>query len=370
MLEYQSIKLKSFSILQERRRKEVIENSRRRRDALIAKRREQLFLDDLKTSVGLRFDEAAKKDEKRRAQAMKDQMKRRQFSQTLCMPEWMTEVPSDLKSNWICVPKPDGKRYILSSKNGRSTLRTIYGYSQSVKTNLPGGVGSYRGNSVLDVILTGSCVYVMDILYFNNVDYGESEAESRLFTLHSRLSETEYWLHVNGKQYGITTPPFFDCTESSLRRVYESSFPFQLNGLLFLQKTGRVDAGCSPLQLLWKDAHTAQYFVNTDRDGVVLQRQEVTLLYAQGCLVSLEGVAVGEGVLEGVLEAALVRCAIEGVTRGEGGEWRIERIEPLGLASMAKTLPDSLSKIVFQEMARVEPLSFEQILGVVREVNV
>lgn len=43
------------------------------------------------------------------------------------------------------------------------------------------------------------------------------------------------------------------------------------------RKTGRVDAGCSPLQLLWKDAHTAQYFVNTDRDGVVLQRQEVTV---------------------------------------------------------------------------------------------
>ena len=33
--------------------------------------------------------------------------------------------------------------------------------------------------------------------------------------------------------------------------------------------------------------------------------------------MSLEGVAVGEGVLEGVEEAALVRCAIEGVTRGE-----------------------------------------------------
>ena len=48
--------------------------------------------------------------------------------------------------------------------------------------------GSYRGNSVLDVILTDNCVYVMDILYFNNVDYGESEAESRLFTLHSRVA--------------------------------------------------------------------------------------------------------------------------------------------------------------------------------------
>ena len=148
--EYQSIKLKSFSILQERRRKEVIEKDRQRRDALIAydywllvmrrKRREHMFLDDLRTSVGLRFDEAAKKDEKRRAQAIKDQMKRRQFSQTLCMPEWMTEVPSDLRTNWICIPKPDGKRYILSSKNGKTTLRTIYGYAQNVKTNLPGGV--------------------------------------------------------------------------------------------------------------------------------------------------------------------------------------------------------------------------------------
>ncbi len=56
------------------------------------------------------------------------------------MPEWMTEVPSDLKDNWVFVPKPDGKRYILSSKNGKSTLRSIYGYATDVKTNLPGGV--------------------------------------------------------------------------------------------------------------------------------------------------------------------------------------------------------------------------------------
>lgn len=38
-----------------------------------------------------------------------------------------------------------------------------------------------------------------------------------------------------------------------------------------------MDEGCSPLQLLWKDAHTAQYFVNTDANGQVLQKQEVTV---------------------------------------------------------------------------------------------
>ena len=80
----------------------------------------------------------------------------------------------------------------------------------------------------------------------------------------------------------------------------------------------------------------------------------------------LEGVVVGEGMLEGVEEEVLVRCAIDGVARGANGEWNIERIRPLGLASIAKTLPDSLSKIVFQEMARVDPLTFEQILAVAR----
>ena len=118
---------------------------------------------------------------------------------------------------------------------------------------------NYRGNSTFDVILAGTCIYVMDILFFNNVDYGESEAESRLFTLlsrvrfpwpsHSQLSETEYWVHCDGKQYAVAVivvschhhqvPPFYNCTEKNLLSAYNTVFPFQLNGFLFLQYARR-----------------------------------------------------------------------------------------------------------------------------------
>ena len=46
---------------------------------------------------------------------------------------------------------------------------------------------NYRGNCVFDVILSDNSVFVMDAIYFNNVDYSESEAESRLFTVTSRV---------------------------------------------------------------------------------------------------------------------------------------------------------------------------------------
>ena len=46
---------------------------------------------------------------------------------------------------------------------------------------------NYRGNCVFDVILSDNSVFVMDVIYFNNVDYSESEAESCLFTVTSRV---------------------------------------------------------------------------------------------------------------------------------------------------------------------------------------
>ena len=37
----------------------------------------------------------------------------------------------------------------------------------------------------------------------------------------------------------------------------------------------KICEGNTPFQLLWKDANTSQYFVNTDKDGKILDQQEV-----------------------------------------------------------------------------------------------
>lgn len=78
-------------------------------------------------------------EDRRKTEANKDWIKRVNFSKSVCIPEWMIEIPPDLKENWICIPRPDGKRFILSSKKGKTVLYNINGYSQLVKSNLPGG---------------------------------------------------------------------------------------------------------------------------------------------------------------------------------------------------------------------------------------
>lgn len=40
---------------------------------------------------------------------------------------------------------------------------------------------------MIDAIQGDSCFYAMDLLSFNNTDYADSECESRLFTLSSRV---------------------------------------------------------------------------------------------------------------------------------------------------------------------------------------
>ena len=47
---------------------------------------------------------------------------------------------------------------------------------------------NFRGNCVLDVIQGENCFFAMDLLSFNSTDYSDSECESRLFTLFSRVS--------------------------------------------------------------------------------------------------------------------------------------------------------------------------------------
>ena len=124
---------------------------------------------------------------KRREEAINDQRRRRRFCETLCIPEWMIEIPNDLKENWIVMPRPEGHRYILSCRRGKATIRSLSGYTKTVSTNLPGGQMNYRGNCILDIVISDVSVYAMDLLVFNSTDYSISEAESRLFTLYSRV---------------------------------------------------------------------------------------------------------------------------------------------------------------------------------------
>ena len=324
------IKSKSFSMLQEKRRKLQLDLAKQRRDQLISwsytrivinrKKREQLLWESLSAGQKGSFPQVQQKD-KRKEEAVRDQNRRRQFCQTLCIPEWMVEVPNDLATNWIVMPRPEGHRYLVSCKRGKASIRSLSGYTKNIKTNLPGGQYAslsqsvknrmnFAGNCILDVIIADTCVYAMDILVFNSTEYAESEAESRLFTLHSRVFDHCRMRSSSPKNHIISSStknsflssylsPFIAHfpPERSLFRVLRRESPFSpcqhsqcspqrtsfLRVLPFFMfsltssRFGKMEEGCTPLQLLWKDAQTATYVINTDAQGTILASQSVTV---------------------------------------------------------------------------------------------
>ena len=81
--------------------------------------------------------------------------------------------------------------------------------------------------------------------------------------------------------------------------------------------------------------------------------------------------------LENIEENCLMKCSIGGVFfDSQSHQWKVHDLQVLGCASLAKTLPDTLfliyeimiriSKIVFQQMARECPLTFEQIVQTIQ----
>ena len=157
-----------------------------------------LFANEETTKKTNSSDEMEMEGKGRSPKAIRDLTQRQHFASTLSMPEWMVEIPEDLATEWLVKPRPEGRRYILSARNGKTYIRSMNGYSKLVDSNLPGSAyvcslhftsrRSKRGNCVLDVIISEDhIVYVMDIIYFNNINYDDAEAETRFFTISCRV---------------------------------------------------------------------------------------------------------------------------------------------------------------------------------------
>ncbi len=62
-------------------------------------------------------DDIKTKKAKNRSQSEK------RYADLLAIPEYMVEIPPDLKENWLIVPKPEGVRCLVISSNGITTSR-------------------------------------------------------------------------------------------------------------------------------------------------------------------------------------------------------------------------------------------------------
>lgn len=94
---------------------------------------------------------------------------------------------------------------------------------------------------------------------------------------HSPLRSPQGRLH----RFRFQQLPVYPATPEGIAAAYrgapEAPLPFTRDGLLFLTREAHYEPGHTPLALAWKDAACSPYFIDTDAEGAVQERQRVVL---------------------------------------------------------------------------------------------
>jgi len=327
----------------------------------------------------------------------------------LQLPEYMTDVPTDLGENWLCQPKPRGKRCAVIAARGRTsafdargkriTLENKKKYFQSA---IPGGSFQTRGNSETFCIL--DCVYgggerrrvgdaavagdddameedggnanddngggyfvVLDVMAWNGAETYGCDVEFRSFWLQSKFASEIDSCAVSrdGHEYPMFPAPIFSCaTVNELRMCYEGArmksfggYVFACDGLIFRDKRASYTPGEStPLALLYKDEALCESCGEGTFRREVLERGCFLKVKRDGsggdlCAIDDNTVLVSAGGGNQLNPNVAVRC-----------EWEGDKLVPRGNCERKGTRPDAFSKIQFYIACKTNnPLTMDEI---------
>ncbi|KAL4439876.1 hypothetical protein ABPG75_002877 [Micractinium tetrahymenae] len=334
---------------------------------------------------------------------------RQYYSQQLMQPEWLVDVPPDLGSEWYALPRPEGQRCLVIAARGQTVARLRNGaLFERFGSPLPaGGRGQPAGEDnfcILDCIFHApdQTYYVLDLMCWKGYSLYHCSAEFRLFWVQSKLAESgatsafaTSLLGVSsssggsgssmGNGSGVGQPaaapaavrrfqplPAYRCTPEGLATAHSGPVSFQRDGLLLLHKEGQYLSGQTPLALLWKDAASSRYFIDTDLAGAPLAQQQIVLEFRMDSTVATHDDAP---VVLGRMPESFVRQLGDKLRPGKllkfvigPGGITFQDGQPTGAdlhfagpANQRRGRADSISKIIFQFLARTQPITLQQL---------
>ncbi|KAG1677386.1 hypothetical protein FOA52_010766 [Chlamydomonas sp. UWO 241] len=354
------------------------------------------------------------------------------FASQFMQPEWMTDVPSDLGANWFVMARPEGRRVLLVSSGGRTVSRTRTGaVLHRMTSSLPeGSAASLSGSDacILDCVYheADRTYYAQDLLMWRGHSFYDCTAEFRIAWLQAKLAEEAYGAgggvcsatprgdameakagtsgcadgdggggggggvgrhrlvlsdaspsNAEGQSepYHLVALTAAVADATGLAAAHGVRTPFVKDGLYLLHKEGHYQAvgpPC-PLALLWKDAACSTYLLDTDPQGVTLERQLVTLEFRMDGTVATEDdppVVLGqlpqsfvEANAQHLRPGRLLRFTLGdgGLTfhegRPAGADLRYE-----GPGNQRRGRADTFSKIMFQYNARRQTITIEALM--------
>ena len=296
------------------------------------------------------------------------------------IPEWMVDVPSDIGTNWYVMARPEGQRCLVVISHGTVLVRNRSG---ATIDTFPSSHMHWAGDHqvphkeyILDCIHQSSVFYVTDVLCWGGHDLLDCTAEFRMYWKDCHVAAAVSGNAKEGK-YSFRLLEHYEANPAGIRRAYctDDSKGFRPDGMIFLHKKCCYHGGQTPLMLTWKDCHTSKYFIDTDSMGVISPLQSINLVYGGDLLLQTGD---DEPITVARLPASFVQSHSENLRAGsllrfsllphgisilaDGSIWLSLQFQ--GTANRRRRKADHISKILFQHMARNEPLTIDTITAV------
>lgn len=299
-------------------------------------------------------------------------------------PEWMTDIPSTFgTTDWFVVPRPTGRRCLVIASRGRTVSYSEKDGNVMHKffSLLPSGskktVQGTAGYTILDCVYNAQThtYIVLDLMCWRGHQVYDCTAEFRITWLRSKLRE-EFGgaLQVRGPNNKFRFEPaaFFNCDVVGFMQAYSRcKLPYDREGLVFVHKQGLYELGVNPLVMRWKDAATSKYFVDTTGSGARSKHQAVVLRADKdGTFRTMDNAVLGKFGAKFAQEkrlspGALVRVLITGLKYDptDDAPPKLHGVQFKGRGGMSRLYADTVSKILFQHMARNGSLTTVKDIG-------
>lgn len=327
------------------------------------------------------------------------EQRRMRTASSFLYPSWLTplDVPSDMARMWYVLARPEGKRCLVIAQRGTTISKDTNGkILHRFASALPNGSGPTReaeGFCILDCFFhrKNQTYYILDLLCWRSNLYYDSETEFRFFWLSAKFKECpKLSSPCDCNEFAFAVLPRYLANREGLLTAYPAATQrrnqhgFWQDGLLFYHKKSHYELGPTPLAMLWKDKMCSPYVVHTKDGQTPTAKQLLTLRLDQDRSVrEFGGRSLATFSAESLSKAkakpgALLKFSIDGVhissdfSKPEHKDSNLVNAYPMvtlkklsftSKASPVRILPDTMSKIVFQALARTgDGLTIQELL--------
>uniref|UniRef100_A0A915LU70 Snurportin-1 n=1 Tax=Meloidogyne javanica TaxID=6303 RepID=A0A915LU70_MELJA len=164
------------------------------------------------------------------------------FKNMLMFSDWLVDIPETMSSEWTLMAAPVGRRCLVVGHRNKTNIFYKNGYlSLQFESTLPGG------GPVHPEFTKNSKFYVLDLLWWNNKMYTDSDFTMRQFFMRSKIEELNIENKNANKANQFIPLPTCPCLPEAMAEFMKTKFPYELDGLLFYFNSGFYISEQTPL---------------------------------------------------------------------------------------------------------------------------